>query len=128
MLVTLFKIREVHFRLLGRNGFHVKAENEREKKISRRHLATSKSCTRKGAAQGARLFFLVLPIISLICGDVSNVAVVTRDRQVRMHRMQVEYIKYHDNISQTFMRNLFLATGSILYLISFALIANVLLS
>ena len=29
MLVTLSKIREVHFRLLGRNGFHVKAENEK---------------------------------------------------------------------------------------------------
>lgn len=42
--------------------------------------------------------------------------------------MQDEYIEYHDNISQTFMRNLFLATGSILYLISFALSANVLLS
>ena len=29
MLVTLSKIREVHFSLLGRNGFHMKAENER---------------------------------------------------------------------------------------------------
>ena len=29
MLVTLYKISEVHFRWLGRNGFHVKAKNER---------------------------------------------------------------------------------------------------
>ena len=29
MLVELCKIAEVHFRLLGTNGFHVKAENER---------------------------------------------------------------------------------------------------
>ena len=29
MLVTLYKIGGVHFRLLGTNGFHVKAKNER---------------------------------------------------------------------------------------------------
>ena len=29
MLVTLYKIDEVLFRLLGKNGFHVKAKNER---------------------------------------------------------------------------------------------------
>ena len=29
MLVTLYKIREVRFRLLGTNGYHVKAKNER---------------------------------------------------------------------------------------------------
>ena len=29
MLVTLYKIGGVHFRLLGMNGFHVKAKNER---------------------------------------------------------------------------------------------------
>ena len=29
MLVTLYKIGEVHFRLLGTNRYHVKAENER---------------------------------------------------------------------------------------------------
>ena len=29
MLITLYKIGEVHFRLLGTNGFHVKAKNER---------------------------------------------------------------------------------------------------
>ena len=29
MLITLDKIGELHFRLLGTNGFHVKAKNER---------------------------------------------------------------------------------------------------
>ena len=29
MLITLYKIGEVYFRLLGTNGFHLKAENER---------------------------------------------------------------------------------------------------
>ena len=29
MVVTLYKIGELNFRLLGTNGFHVKAENER---------------------------------------------------------------------------------------------------
>ena len=29
MLVTLYKMGEVHFSLLGTNGFHVKANNER---------------------------------------------------------------------------------------------------
>ena len=28
-LVALYKIGEEHFRLLGKNGFHVKAKNER---------------------------------------------------------------------------------------------------
>ena len=29
MLITLYKIGEVHFRLLGTKGFHVKAKSER---------------------------------------------------------------------------------------------------
>ena len=29
MLTTLYKIGELHFRLLGTNGFHVKAKSER---------------------------------------------------------------------------------------------------
>ena len=29
MLVTLYKLGEVHFRLLGTNGVHVKTKNER---------------------------------------------------------------------------------------------------
>ena len=29
MLITLYKIGELHFRMLGTNGFHVKAKGER---------------------------------------------------------------------------------------------------
>ena len=29
MLVTLYKIGELHFRVLGTNGFHIKAKTER---------------------------------------------------------------------------------------------------
>ena len=29
MLVKLYKIGELHFRVLGTNGFHIKAKNER---------------------------------------------------------------------------------------------------
>ena len=29
MVITLYKIDELHFRLLGTNGFHVKAKSER---------------------------------------------------------------------------------------------------
>ena len=29
MLITLYKIGELHFRLLGKNGFHIKAKSER---------------------------------------------------------------------------------------------------
>ena len=32
MLVTLYKIGEMYFRLLGTNGFHVKAEKEKKNK------------------------------------------------------------------------------------------------
>ena len=38
MLITLYKIGELHFRLLGTNGFHVKAKSERfTASSSRRH-------------------------------------------------------------------------------------------
>ena len=47
-------------------------------KISRRRLTdyTSKHCTKKRAARAARLFFLIQPIKSMICGVVVEVAVV----------------------------------------------------
>ena len=85
MLVALYKIGGVHFLLLGTNGFHVKAENERStaassrwrqnlkyspEKISRRlWQTTSTHCTKKRAA---RLFFFIQPIksMALICGVV----------------------------------------------------------
>ena len=37
---------------------------------------TSKNCTKKGGARGVRLFFLIQPIKSLICGFVPVAAVV----------------------------------------------------
>ena len=72
-LVTLYKIGEVHFRFLGTNGFHAKAENKR--------FTTAGSCcrqnlTRKCAARAARFLSLVKPIESLICGVVVAAAVV----------------------------------------------------
>ena len=45
--------------------------------ISRRHLTDYvKNCTKKRAVRAARLFFLIQPIKSLICGVVFAVAVV----------------------------------------------------
>ena len=87
MLVTLYKIGEVHFRLFGTNGYHVKAKNEK-------HTAASSRCrqnlkyqnftslfgrlrqklNQKGAERAARLFFHIQPIKSLVCGV--DVAVV----------------------------------------------------
>ena len=46
-------------------------------KLSRRFLVDYvKKCTKKRAARAARLFFLIQPIKSLICGVVVDVAVV----------------------------------------------------
>ena len=46
-------------------------------KISRRPLADYvKNCTKNRAARAARLFFLIQPIKSLICGIAVVVAVV----------------------------------------------------
>ena len=42
MLITLYKIGGVHFRLLGTNGFHVKAKNERFTAASSRCLQNLK--------------------------------------------------------------------------------------
>ena len=42
MLITLYKISGVHFRLLGTNGFHVKAKNERFTAASSRCLQNLK--------------------------------------------------------------------------------------
>ena len=36
MLITLYKIGELHFRLLGTNGFHAKAKSERSTAASLR--------------------------------------------------------------------------------------------
>ena len=56
----VYKIGEVSFHLIGRNGFHVKGKN----------------CTIGGAARAARFYFLIQPIRSLIYDVVVAVAVV----------------------------------------------------
>ena len=74
MLITLYKVGEVHF------CFHVKAKNERftaaahvvfratTMKISRRRLTDFvEKLLQKCAAHAALLFFLLEPIKSLIC-------------------------------------------------------------
>ena len=84
-LVTLYKLGEVYFRLLGMIGFHVKGENDRfsaavrtsNMKISRLPLADYvKKLHQKRSAHAARLFFLIQPIKSLICDVVVAVAPV----------------------------------------------------
>ena len=94
MLVRLYKIGGVHFRLLGTNVFHLKLKNEGFTAASsrcrqnlkyenftssfgrlRQNIA-SKHCIKKRAARTARLFFFIQPIKLLICGVVVDVAVV----------------------------------------------------
>ena len=78
MLVTWYKIGQGYVRLLGTNGFHVKAEIERfnaEGWRCRQNLkyenftssfGTTSHITKKRAARAARLFFFIQPIKSLI--------------------------------------------------------------
>ena len=89
MLITLYKIGEVHFRLLGTH-FHVKTESERFSVTSSRCHQNHKYenftssfvrlrqniVAKKRAARAARLFFFIQPIKSMICGLVADVAVV----------------------------------------------------
>ena len=72
MLVTLYKIGELHLRLLGTNGFHAKAKNEIFSAAGSRCRQNLKRnfFTKKRAARAARLFSLIQPIKSLICGVV----------------------------------------------------------
>ena len=85
MLVTLYKIDGVHFRLLGTNGFHVKAKKKRFTIASSRccyftssfgRLRQNIAPIKKRASRAAPLFFFIQPIKSLICSVVVNVAVV----------------------------------------------------
>ena len=88
MLVMLYKTGEVHFRLPCTNGFHAKAKNERfiaagsrcRQYLKNENFTSSfadyvKICTKKRAARAARLFFLIQPIKSLICGAVVAVII-----------------------------------------------------
>ena len=59
-LVTLYKVGEAHFRLLGASDFHIKAENE--KKIAAKSVP---HVQHDFFYQQARLFFIIQPIKSL---------------------------------------------------------------
>ena len=90
MLVTLYKVGEVHLRLNGTNGFHVKAKNEsftaagsrRRQNLKYENYTSSfgrlrqKNGTKKRAARAARLFFLIQLIKSLVSWVDVAVAVV----------------------------------------------------
>ena len=78
---------EVHFRLLRRNGFQVKAENEKfaaallrcRQNFKYQSLTSSFGRQRRRNAlelRAARLFFVIQPIKSSIWGVVVAVAVV----------------------------------------------------
>ena len=87
-LVALYKIGGEHFRLVGTNGFQVKAESDlllRARVVIRTSIwkfhvvvwqTTLKHCTKKRAAHAARLFFFIQPMKSLICGIVVDDVVV----------------------------------------------------
>ena len=88
--MTLYKVGEVYFRLLGTNGFSCKGREWKiyccglalssEPQIREFHVVIwqtmSTNCAWKRAARAARLFFLIQPMKSLICGVVLTVALV----------------------------------------------------
>ena len=91
MLITLYKIGGLLFRLLATNAFRVKAKKERFTAASSRcrqnlkyenfpssfgRLRQNIAPIKKRAARAARLFFFIQPIKSLICGVVVDFAVV----------------------------------------------------
>ena len=84
MLVMLYKIGEVHFRLLGTNGFHAKAENERftaagwrcRQKLECRLSDYVKELHQEAFCTCSTIIFLTRPIKSLICGVLVAIAVV----------------------------------------------------
>ena len=84
MLITWYKIGEVHSLLLSTNGFHAKARNERFTAASSRCRQNFKyftssfvktHCTKTRSASAAQLSFLQ-PMKSLTYGVVVDVAVV----------------------------------------------------
>ena len=90
MLVTLKKTVEVSFHLIDANGFHAKAKKERFTAAGSRCRQNLKyeyftwsfgrlrqiNCTKKRAAQAARLFFIIKSITTLICDVVVAIAIV----------------------------------------------------
>ena len=90
MVITLYKIGGVEFRLLGTNGFHVKAKNERSTTASfccRQNFQCENFTSSFGRlARAARLFFCIQPIKSLIYGVVVAVDVVKSETPELLHR------------------------------------------
>ena len=82
MLITLYKIGELHFRLRGTNGCHVKAEWKiyccelalSNMKISRRRLAVYVKTLHQKACRTITFLHLTNQIID--CGVVVDVAAV----------------------------------------------------
>ena len=93
MFVTLYKIGEVHCRLVGTDGFHAKAKNERFTAAGSRcrlnlkyeNFTASFSRLRQKIAPKSlphvTIIFRLQPIKSLICGVVVVVAAVVVDLQ-----------------------------------------------
>ena len=71
-LVTLYKIGEVHFRLLGTNGFHVKAKNERFMHLSMLSLRVGGLAT-----HGVSTVRSVPKVVILIVQDIPRVGNLT---------------------------------------------------
>ena len=65
----LYKVGVVYFRLLGTNGFHVKAENEWFT-VGGSRCGQNLKYVKKLHARGTRLFFFIQPIKWLICDVV----------------------------------------------------------
>ena len=87
MLITLYKIGELHFRLLGTNDFHDKTKSERftaansrcRQNLKCENFTSSFGRLRQNIAPKSvphDCFFFIQPIKSLICGVVVDVAVV----------------------------------------------------
>ena len=81
MLVALYKISEVYFRLLGTYGIHAKAKKERfsaagfrcRQNLKYENFTSSFGRLRQNIApKSVRLFFLIQPIKSMICGVVAD--------------------------------------------------------
>ena len=90
MLITLYKIGELHFRLLSTNGFHVKAKSERftaatprcRQNLKYENFTSPFGRLRENIAPKSvphvqyDYFFFIQLIKSLICSVVVDVAVV----------------------------------------------------
>ena len=102
----MYKIGEVYFRLLGANGFHAKAKNERFTAVGWRccqnlknenftplfgRLRQKENCTKKRTARAPRLFFLVQEIKALI------ILHKLRSKYMRKHKVESRLL-FHERL------------------------------